>query len=62
MRNALLDCAIVKLSGGFSCLLEKSIIPHYTFKNGVKQLDTHSETPPKITFRLNMIINKVASH
>jgi hypothetical protein len=62
MRNALLDCGIVKLFGGFSCLLEKSIVPHYTFKNGVNQLDTHSETPAKITFCLNRIINKVASH
>jgi hypothetical protein len=43
-------------------LLEKSIVPHDTFTNGVKQLDTHSKIPLKITFQINWIIHKVAPH
>jgi hypothetical protein len=54
----LLDCYMAKLSGGILPLLKKSIIPHDTFTNGVKQLDTHSETLPKITFWIYWIIKK----
>jgi hypothetical protein len=58
----LLDCAMARLSGGIPPLLKKSIMPHDTFTNGIKQLDTHSEMPPKIAFQIYWIINKVAPH
>jgi hypothetical protein len=53
----LMDGAMSKLWSDIPPLLEKSIILHVTFTNGVKQLDAHSETPPKIIFQINWIIN-----
>jgi hypothetical protein len=57
----LLDGAMAKISDIIP-LLKKSIAPHDTFTNGVKQLDIHSKTPVKITFQINWIIHIVAPH
>jgi hypothetical protein len=53
---------MAKLSGGVPPLLKKCVVLHNPLKNGFEQFDTHLETAPKIIFRINGIINKVAPH